>query len=42
MVILISNKYNPRFTVKELFYNNVAYNTIVIKPEIEIKLKFCG
>ena len=27
MVILISNKYNPRFTVKELFNNNIAYNT---------------
>ena len=27
MVISISNKHNPRFTVKELFNNNVAYNT---------------
>ena len=27
MVILISNKYNPRFTVKELSNNNIAYNT---------------
>ena len=27
MVILISNGYNPGFTIKELFNNNIAYNT---------------